>query len=63
MKVIKDFGETAINCKILIFTFSLDMNMPTMKRNPETIICVNSYITGIMFGMNDYLNYTKVVFT
>lgn len=38
------------------------MNMPLMKRNPDTVIAVNSYINGLIIAMNDYLKYTKIEF-
>jgi len=62
IKVIKDFGENALKAKILIFTFSIDMNRPAMTLHPEIVLCVNSFITGIMFEMNKYLNFTEVEF-
>ena len=62
VKVIKEFGESGLNAKILIFTFSIDMNKPAMTMNPEIVLCVNSFITGIMFEMNKYLNFTELEF-
>jgi hypothetical protein len=60
LKVIKDFGENAMNVKVLIFTMSLDMNKPIMNNNRETVISVNFKIPEMMFAMNEYLNYTKI---
>ena len=56
---IRSFGRDGWNTKVLIFTRSIEMNMPLMKKEPGIVLWVGEFIPSLMQAINGYLKFAK----
>ena len=56
---IRNLGRPGWNIKVIIFTKSIEMNMPYMSKEPGIVKFVGYQIQQLMQGINDYLKYAK----
>ena len=60
VKMVQQYGQNAINVKVMIFTKCLKLNKQLMEKKPEIVLAVGYYIFEIMQAINEYLKMTRV---